>query len=341
MSEHSEHFAPVLIGTCNRLNHFKALVESLQACYWAEETQLYIAIDAPYAEEVREVNQEIRNYTKAIAGFAKVHIIDRPNNFGPVENFEQAMNDIFQLHTTLILLEDDNIVARNFLVYMNKALRAFEHEPKCFAICGYNFTSEPIEEPSITDVYASRGFQAWGIGYWKRKYKRQVLSVPNKPEKWFLNPFNLAASYQSTPFLFAMYIGSFLQGRYFSDVLSMITVQKNDYFAILPRVSKVINRGFDGSGVHCPAMDFKIHDKFDDETRVDFNFQLVEKVNSMHSLLNHRFYKDNIPIKPLMQIYAYLIYIASFFLGREKTIVTRDFIKSGISLLTRINRKYL
>lgn len=327
MSEHAELFSPVLIGTCNRINHFKALIESLQDCYWVADTELYIAIDAPYVNEVYEVNQEIKTYSKNITGFAKVHIIDRPYNFGPVNNFSQAIDEIFQQHETLILLEDDNTVAKNFLVYMNKALRAFENDPKCFAICGYNFTSEPIEEPSNTDVYAAPYQSALGVGYWKAKYSHPDLTAGERPELYFLNPFHFIESHYYVPHLFPMYIGSYLSGEIFGDVMMCINVLKSNSYCIYPRTTKVINNGFDGSGVHCSDTKDIYHDKFMDEKQTEFNFVINTKTNRSFFKKNNFYFNKVIPIRFHMRLYAFAIYALSAVFGRTATIQLRDLVK--------------
>ena len=332
MNEHAERLAPVLIGTCNRINHFKALVESLQSCYWAKETELYIAIDSPYADEVREVNHQIKSYSKAITGFAKVHIIDRPYNYGITENFNQAMDAIFQQYATLILLEDDNIVAKNFLVFMNKALRTFEHDPKCFAICGYNFTSEPIEEPHLTDIYTAPYQSGWGVGYWKVKYSHPDQNATERPDAFFLNLFNLIKSHYYSPHLFPMYVGSYLSGKVFGDTQISLHVLKRHLYCIYPRLTKVINKGNDGSGVHCGSGCDRYHSDFSSTDQKEFHLFINKKINYQHAELNRQWFNKIIKIKSHKRIYACIIYFTASALGRVRTIKIKDSIRNTIRI---------
>jgi membrane glycosyltransferase len=111
--------APVIIPTCNRWQHFQNLVRSLQACPWAEKTHLYIALDAPFSEAVVEENRRILQISEQLTGFARVTIWQRESNLGAVQNITDAVDQVFQNHDRLILLEDDNIVAKNFFLFMN------------------------------------------------------------------------------------------------------------------------------------------------------------------------------------------------------------------------------
>lgn len=42
-----DNFAPVIIPTLCRYEHFKECLESLSRCTWAEKTEVYIGLDYP------------------------------------------------------------------------------------------------------------------------------------------------------------------------------------------------------------------------------------------------------------------------------------------------------
>ena len=46
-----KEFAPVLIPTLNRYEHFKRCLESLERCTWAEKTDVYVALDFPPSDK--------------------------------------------------------------------------------------------------------------------------------------------------------------------------------------------------------------------------------------------------------------------------------------------------
>ena len=47
-------FAPVIIPTLNRYEHFRKCLESLEACTGAEKTDVYVALDFPPSEKYVE-----------------------------------------------------------------------------------------------------------------------------------------------------------------------------------------------------------------------------------------------------------------------------------------------
>ena len=283
--------APILIATCNRLKHFKALIDSLQACYWASETELYIAIDAPYSNEVREVNQEIIHFAENITGFSRLNLLRRTLNLGPNQNFCQAMDEIFIDHDILILLEDDNVVAKNFLVYMNEALDHFKDDPMCYSISGYNYTSKETSD-HITDIYSSPCFSAWGVGLYREKHINLGGDLECRPDPYFLNPLNLLKVYFVNPPFFSVYMGMNMSQSTFGDVLHMMHCLKNNLFNVFPINTKVINNGFDGSGVHCAKADFLYHDGFESQDQENFVLELDGSVDKEYVKINSESFKE-------------------------------------------------
>ena len=75
-----EALAPVLIPTCNRFEHFRNLVTSLQACPEAKKTHLYVALDAPYSPSVIASNRRIASLADRLKGFGAVTVWKRDQN---------------------------------------------------------------------------------------------------------------------------------------------------------------------------------------------------------------------------------------------------------------------
>ena len=146
--------APVIIPTCNRWQHFQNLAHSLQACPLAEQTHLYIALDAPFSEAVVEENRRILQIAEQLTGFGQVTIWKRESNLGAVRNIAETVDQVFQNHDRLIFLEDDNVVAKNFLLFMNQAMEAFALDPRCFSVSGYHFMPTQGDDPK-GDMYRS------------------------------------------------------------------------------------------------------------------------------------------------------------------------------------------
>jgi len=263
--------APVIIPTCNRWQHFQNLVRSLQACPGAEKTHLYIALDAPFSESVVEENRRILQISEELTGFARVTIWQRESNLGAVQNITDAVDQVFQNHDRLILLEDDNIVAKNFFLFMNQALNQFAGDPQCFSISGYHYQKSQASDPAV-DFYRASYFAGWGVGIYRDRFFHPTTKCGDRPSEFFLNPINLWKAYCLTPHLFRMYMEGRLLGKVYGDVLFSLICMQEGRYSVFPALTKVINRGADGSGQHCEASIEIFHEDFEKENQESFDF---------------------------------------------------------------------
>lgn len=244
-------FAPVLIPTLNRYEHFKRCVESLSACTHAEKTDFFIFLDYPLKDAHWEGYELIKAYLPNIKGFKTVNVIEREKNYGAVENIFKSMEYVFDKYDRLIFSEDDNEFSPNFLDYINKGLEKFENDPNIVAICGYNY---PIVMPKnyIHNYYYYEAFSAWGFGAWK-----------NKPIKEFYNPDEIiglltnkkfikkSIQYYGLAQLFSLLIAVNRKVVKYGDGAITINLLKENRFCVFPTVTKLRNHGHDGSGVNC------------------------------------------------------------------------------------------
>lgn len=84
--ENINKFAPVIIPTLNRYDHFHRLVESLSKSPEAKETELVIGLDYPPSEKYMDGFCKIRDYIPTITGFRKVTVFVAEKNLGPSKN---------------------------------------------------------------------------------------------------------------------------------------------------------------------------------------------------------------------------------------------------------------
>ncbi len=265
-------FAPVLIPTLDRYEHFRRCVESLSRCAHANKTDLYIALDYPANDSHREGYNKIKEYLNEILGFKSVNIIKRDKNFGATQNFTDASEQIFQKYDRIIFSEDDNEFSPNFLDYINKGLDKFENDPRVIAICGYIY---PFEK-SINSEYKyfyGKAFSAWGYGSWKNKplhsepYSSSELNIFLKSR--FIK--NKIKYYDERKlYLIKDYLKYNINP--YGDRSVVIDILVNDKYCIFPTLSKVRNYGHDGSGIHCGIMNNDIYElqNIDDDLIFDY-----------------------------------------------------------------------
>jgi len=247
-------FAPVLISTLNRYEHFKRCVESLSLCTYAEKTDLFIALDYPLKKSHWNGYKKIVSYVLDIKGFNKVVVVKREINYGARKNIDTVRNMIFERYDRIILSEDDNEFSPNFLDYINKGLDNFENDNNVLAVCGYNF---PIKMPSnfSANYYRYRGFSAWGYGTWKHKFYNVQFSIDEMisfaQNKGHINKLNQI----SERHYFNLATSILRKKEKYGDFTIFLKNIKRDKYCVFPVVSKVRNHGNDGSGVNCEAYD--------------------------------------------------------------------------------------
>ena len=62
----------------------------------------------------------------------------REKNLGAHESIKSAIEEVLLTYDTFIFLEDDIIVAQNFLSYMNEGLAYYKGMDNVFAVCGFS-----------------------------------------------------------------------------------------------------------------------------------------------------------------------------------------------------------
>lgn len=243
-------FAPVIIPTLNRYDHFKRCLESLEQCTWADKTDVYVALDYPLSEKYVEGWKKIDEYLHSKEknhSFNSLNIIRRNTNYfmqGKV--FEGIIEMATSNIDCYITSEDDNEFAPSFLDFMNKAFEKYRNEPKVNSISGYSL--EGYSQHVDSNVCFMPGTNAWGYGRWINKNRKADF---NNIKKTLLSPSKIYKLYRISPIMIlglsSMYIKNQLYGDYYQSISNVL----EDKFQLRPRYNLVRNHGYDGSGVHC------------------------------------------------------------------------------------------
>lgn len=249
-------YAPVIIPTLNRYDHFKQCIDSLERCTWAEKTTVYVGLDFPPSEKYVEGWRKIDDYLKEKEkknGFGNLIVYRRDHNFGigVNGNIANLLNYVRQHYDRYIISEDDNVFSPNFLEYMNKGLELYKDDPRVYCICGY---TQPYSFLFNGNNYFfhSSDMSAWGYGCWTSKTKvfinearngmfHRTFSLKNylKVRKHGLNRLLQYVSYafrdERQPF------------RLVDCVITVYCIITERY-VVCPSISKVRNIGWDRDG---------------------------------------------------------------------------------------------
>ena len=237
--------APIVLFVYNRLDHVMRVIEHLSACELASESILYVVSDGAKPGDERKV-EEVREYLKTISGFVDVIVEERESNYGIEESEVEAITRLINIHGKLIILEDDLLVGKYFLDYMNKALDKYVNEKDVFYISGYQFGYIK----NMPQTAFSKLSCTWGWATWKDRWDKFEMP-PIHPEEIYNNPQRMYEFCYDNAFKdFGTMLVSQAENNEFTWDICWYINMFNNGLVLLPRQTLVYNMGFDGSGVH-------------------------------------------------------------------------------------------
>ena len=246
----SFEFSPIVIHTYTRLEHLKKTIDALLKNDLACSTDLFIASDAP-KDQKDEINVLlVRKYIKSISGFKSVNIILRDQNLGLHKNAFLAFEDVFKRTDRLISIEDDTIVGRGFLKFMNEGLSLYRGDQNVFAICGYLHKSAVVK--SSSNAVLLTGFSAWGCGVWRDKFY-DVSTRRDLALEFLRSPKLFLKLSLNRPDLILGVWGIAKHNIVAADLSFLLHMIKGDKKCLFPTKSLVRNIGNDGTGANCIA----------------------------------------------------------------------------------------
>jgi len=245
--------APIAFFAYRRPHHARAALESLARNPLAKQSEMVIFSDGPKGGDERERREvdEVRSLLRERAWCGKVTIVEAPVNRGLAASIVAGVTEVVQRSSRVVVLEDDLVLAPDFLAYMNDALRVYEDKPGVMHIAGY---SPPVAGP-LPPTYLYRNTTCWGWGTWARAWKHfnpdagQLLAEIVR--RRLVHRFNLDGSYPSTDMLLENIDGV----RETWAIKWYASVMLAGGLCLHPHPSLVQNIGFDGSGTYPGATD--------------------------------------------------------------------------------------
>lgn len=310
------NFAPVLIPTLNRFEHFKRCLESLERCTGACKTEVFVALDYPPAEKYKPGWEAIDLYLSQKEkdnAFQKLNVIRRERNYGvghPNGNYEELQRRLFEQYDSIIITEDDNEFSPCYLDYMNKCLERFKDDPRIILICGYNHHMT-FPEYYKNNYYITNSGCAWGIGKWASKNKGlEELYNLDKLGLLLKDKESYEKLKKKCPQAINMILTMLKTKDIWGDSVIGIYAHLYDKFYVLPRLSMVRNYGNDMSGVHSKHSDKNI-DIFYTSQEIDKN-TTFDYTDDIFTYAPHSINRDKVE-KPV-SIYVVLrnLYIGIF-----------------------------
>ena len=245
--------APVVLFVYNRKEHTERTLSMLEKNDLAKESELYIFADGPKKpgdEKVAAVREFLGEYEKCSC-FKSVRIVKAEENKGLAKSVISGVSTIIAEYRKVIVLEDDLLTSPDFLQYMNGALDFYEKEENVWSISGFNFPLRSLKRYPHDVFYTYRGCST-GWGTWEDRWNTidwEVKTFPDflKDEGW---QKRFSRGGKDLP---GMLINQMENGLDSWAVRWVYEQSNQDKYSIYPKVSRVKNIGFDGTGVHSEA----------------------------------------------------------------------------------------
>lgn len=241
-------YTPIILFTYCRPRHTKQAVEALLENAEASDSDLIIYSDGPKNQDAVDGVNATREYIRTINGFKNIQIVERSKNFGLANSIIDGVTSVINRYGRAIVVEDDLIVSRFFLKYMNEALDMYEDVTKVISIHGYMY---PVEE-ILPESFFIKTADCWGWGTWKRGwdlFNADSKELLQKIESRDLcKEFDFNRCYPYVDMLKAQISGQVDSWaiRWYASALV------NDKLTLYPGRSLVFQNGMDGQGgTHC------------------------------------------------------------------------------------------
>lgn len=164
--------APILLLTYNRDEELAKTLINLASCHDSNGYDLFVHIDAPNIfcdgdkacyEKILDRINEYRNK------FRTVNVLEETFHCGLANSVISSVTDIINKFGKIIVIEDDILLSKDCLVFLDDALVYYESDKSIWSVTGY---TPPIESKNNldSDVYFSYRSSSWAWATWKDRW---------------------------------------------------------------------------------------------------------------------------------------------------------------------------
>jgi len=246
--------SPVVIFGYDRPEHLNNLLVSLNANPEIKDTVGYLYIDGASDKTDKEKHRNTIEIAKKDWGFKEQNLVIRNKNYGCRQNIIDGISKTIKIDKKLIVLEDDLVVSKYFLNYMNNALNIYEENKDIWHINGW---SHPKLKYFKSRTSVSEYLLPWGWGTWEDRWEKFIdgnyhnQNLISNLSQIELKKFNFSNLYDWENII----VQSMDNNGSIWDAYWYQAIYLNKGSTIFPSTSHTQNYGFDGTGVHCGIND--------------------------------------------------------------------------------------
>ncbi len=163
--------SPICLFVYKRYDTTKLMLESLLACPECADSELYVFMDEARNDSEADDVEKVRALFDNLQGFKAIHPYPARMNKGMARSVIDGVTTVLEKHESIIVLEDDLVVAPDFLTFMNAALEAYRDRSDIWSISGYTPTLKEIEQYDKNSVFLVPRAQCWGWATWSDRWE--------------------------------------------------------------------------------------------------------------------------------------------------------------------------
>lgn len=163
-----QDLAPIALFVYKRPLHTLQTLYTLSRCPEAAHSDLYVFADGPRTPAEQAAVDHTREVVRSQAWCKRVELVESPRNRGLARSIIDGVTRLCAEHGRAIVLEDDLLVARGLLGYMNAALERYASRDEVMLVSGHSFPAFPPEPRAVVLPVAT----TWGWATWQRAWQR-------------------------------------------------------------------------------------------------------------------------------------------------------------------------
>lgn len=243
----NKRYTPLLLVAYKRVDVLKHSLSALQKCVGLNDRLVFAYLDGARSSVdetgIAEVYKMFLMFKETVC--PQLRIVRREKNLGCRGNITQAISELINQFGRLIIVEDDIVVSRYFLQYMDEALDVYRDDKRIWGINAWRNRFAKVPDSYTKDVYLHQRNMCWGWGTWADRWN----AVDFDMEYWPIfkkDPRKITQLNSVSPFLFDMLESQYIGNLKTWDVQCSLHIVNEDMYCIEPRYCMTRNCGCEG-----------------------------------------------------------------------------------------------
>ena len=157
---------PIAVFGFVRYEELARCLKSLEKNEDASEFSVYVFIDGPRTDFDLEPLKKTFAVASGEWGFKNIEVKHRDKNLGLSKSIRAGLESIFEVHESVIVVEDDLVVHPKFLNFMSTGLEKYASEKLVASIQGFSLIEQSSEQS-----FFLQGAGSWGWATWQDRWE--------------------------------------------------------------------------------------------------------------------------------------------------------------------------